>query len=129
MNESLLQTSILFALFYTAILVHYWNPQYTHLYIATLIGFATSICNHGDLIPCACPIDRFYMTILAIIYLYTFFTSYIDKCIKASIIISVLNMGLLYIYSKVTNQTEVHRLLHLYAFLFVSIIAIILYRE
>ena len=128
MNKILYKTSILFLTCYLLILGYYWNPDYAYLYIATLVGFAISICNHGDIIPHACPIDRFYMILLAMIYIYTF---YDRSCINSLIVISlsILNLLLLYAYSKTTHSVNLHILLHVYAFVFVSAIAIILYHE
>lgn len=121
MNKLLYYTSIAVIVGYT--ILYILIPSNTRLFAVTWIGLVASVCNHGTSSQCAKWIDRFYMTIIAVIY-----AQYSFPGIHRIMILQILlNMCLLYFYAKITDNVYYHAILHAKAFLFIC--AAILYHE
>jgi len=110
MNEKLFYSSIIIGSLIIYISVQFYTEELMPIYILTYIGIITSIMNHGifDYIVSKNVIkivDRGFMCILSIIYLY-YYLLMEDSFLKQSLLYIILLMGFLFFLSKVVKPVH-----------------------
>jgi len=125
MNEKLFYSSIIIGSLIIYISVQFYTEELMPIYILTYIGIITSIMNHGifDYIVSKNVIkivDRGFMCILSIIYLY-YYLLMEDSFLKQSLLYIILLMGFLFFLSKVVKpvhkelSVHIHMTVHIFA--------------
>ena len=110
MNEKLFYSSIIIGSLIIYISLQFYTEELMPIYILTYIGIITSIMNHGifDYIVSKNVIkivDRGFMCILSIIYLY-YYLLMEDSFLKQSLLYIILLMGFLFFLSKVVKPVH-----------------------
>jgi hypothetical protein len=135
MNENLFYSSIAIGSLIVYISIQFFKKELLPIYILTYIGIITSIMNHGissDYIISKNVmkiIDRGFMCILSIVYLYYYFQmkDYFPKQLLLSIIILMI---FLYLSSKIVKLTNknisiyMHMVVHILTLFAFTIVAL-----
>ena len=125
MNEKLFYSSIIIGSLIIYISVQFYTEELMPIYILTYIGIITSIMNHGifDYIVSKNVIkivDRGFMCILSIIYLY-YYLLMEHSFLKQPLLYIILLMGVLFFLSKVVKSVHkelsvhIHMTVHIFA--------------
>jgi len=137
MNEKLFYSSIIIGSLIVYISICFYHKELLPIYILTYIGIITSIMNHGGISNAGISnsnnlikiIDRGFMCILSIVYLY-YYLLMKDSFLKRQLLYIILLMILLYFLSKVVKSRDkevsiyIHIIVHIFALFAFTIITL-----
>uniref|UniRef100_A0A6C0D9Y2 Uncharacterized protein n=1 Tax=viral metagenome TaxID=1070528 RepID=A0A6C0D9Y2_9ZZZZ len=121
MNEQLFYSSIIIGIIIALISIKCYKCELLPLYIITYIGIITSMINHRITNDYAKWLDRFMMCITAIVY-YHYVLQIKNENIKNISLCVIYLMILLYLSSKLFENTNIHLITHVLSLLLFSLL-------